>query len=549
MDHRRSRNLPLVDLRPDAAPYELSLFGNEIGSEQCRQNHDAKRRPNPDPCPDQIEQRNFGDRDHQESKEEPGSDAHDRRVDGGTSSVDGRPSGPCHPRPTLTTMETRDLPSVDALALQFEADSPLPWAVIVQVCQKAVDDARASILAGQDADPSTDASRTLSNIEAARPQMVINATGVLLHTNLGRAVLNTAVADLAGAAAASAGNVEIDIRSGRRSSRSAYLRILLPTVTGAEDGFAVNNNAGALLLALASVAGNGARVAVSRGELIEIGGSFRLPDLMAASGATLVEVGTTNRTRPADYEAVAGSVDAILKVHPSNYRVEGFSEDVSYAELSALARAAAVPFIADVGSGLIDENAPWLSNEDRSWLAGEPGVKQTVAAGADLVLFSGDKLFGGPQAGMMVGTRDAIERATRHPVARAVRLDGPALTALAATLEMYADQRVLEIPFWAMASSSITDIEARATEVLAGTVGATIKDGQSLPGAGSVPGATIPTKLIVLPGSADAVYSELANHDPPIIARRRDTTAVIDLRSVLPTDDTHIAAAVRALLL
>jgi L-seryl-tRNA(Ser) seleniumtransferase len=549
MDHRRSRNLPLVDLRPDAAPYELSLFGNEIGSEQCRQNHDAKRRPNPDPCPDQIEQRNFGDRDHQESKEEPGSDAHDRRVDGGTSSVDGRPSGPCHPRPTLTTMETRDLPSVDALALQFEADSPLPWAVIVQVCQKAVDDARASILAGQDADPSTDASRTLSNIEAARPQMVINATGVLLHTNLGRAVLNTAVADLAGAAAASAGNVEIDIRSGRRSSRSAYLRILLPTVTGAEDGFAVNNNAGALLLALASVAGDGARVAVSRGELIEIGGSFRLPDLMAASGATLVEVGTTNRTRPADYEAVAGSVDAILKVHPSNYRVEGFSEDVSYAELSALARVAAVPFIADVGSGLIDENAPWLSNEDRSWLAGEPGVKQTVAAGADLVLFSGDKLFGGPQAGMMVGTRDAIERATRHPVARAVRLDGPALTALAATLEMYADQRVLEIPFWAMASSSITDIEARATEVLAGTVGATIKDGQSLPGAGSVPGATIPTKLIVLPGSADAVYSELANHDPPIIARRRDTTAVIDLRSVLPTDDTHIAAAVRALLL
>ena len=549
MDHRRSRNLPLVDLRPDAAPYELSLFGNEIGSEQCRQNHDAKRRPNPDPCPDQIEKRNFGDRDHQESKEQPGSDAHDRRVDGGTSSVDGRPSGPCHPRPTLTTMETRDLPSVDALALQFEADSPLPWAVIVQVCQKAVDDARASILAGQDADPSTDASRTLSNIEAARPRMVINATGVLLHTNLGRAVLNTAVADLAGAAAASAGNVEIDIRSGRRSSRSAYLRTLLPTVTGAEHGFAVNNNAGALLLALASVAGDGARVAVSRGELIEIGGSFRLPDLMAASGATLVEVGTTNRTRPADYEAVAGSVDAILKVHPSNYRVEGFSEDVSYAELSALARVAALPLIADVGSGLIDENAPWLSNEDRSWLAGEPGVKQTVAAGADLVLFSGDKLFGGPQAGMMVGTREAIERATRHPVARAVRLDGPALTALAATLEMYADQRVLEIPFWAMASSSITDIEARATEVLAGTVGATIKDGQSLPGAGSVPGATIPTKLIVLPGSADAVYSELANHDPPIIARRRDTTAVIDLRSVLPTDDTHIAAAVRALLL
>ncbi len=446
-------------------------------------------------------------------------------------------------------METRDLPSVDALALEFESDSPLPWAVIVHVCQEAVDDARASILAGQDADPSEAASQKLSNIEAARPRMVINATGVLLHTNLGRAVLNTDVAYLAGVAAASAGNVEIDIRSGRRSSRSDYLRTLLPTVTGAEDGFAVNNNAGALLLALASVAGRGGRVAVSRGELIEIGGSFRLPELMAASGATLVEVGTTNRTRLADYEAVANSVDAILKVHPSNYRVEGFREDVSYTDLSALARTAAIPFIADVGSGLIDEAAPWLTNGDRSWLVDEPGVRQTVSAGVDLVLFSGDKLFGGPQSGIIVGRTDAVERAARHPIARAVRLDGPALTAVSATLEMYADQRVLEIPFWAMASLSVADIEARAREVLAGIDGAAIRDGQSLPGAGSVPGATIPTKLIVLSGSADAVYSELASHDPPIIARRRDTTAVIDLRSVLPADDAHVADAIQALLL
>lgn len=446
-------------------------------------------------------------------------------------------------------METRDLPSVDALALTLEADSPLPWAVIVHVCQEAVDNARASILAGHDADPSAAASQALSNIEAARPRVVINATGVLLHTNLGRAVLNADVANLAGAAAGSAGNVEVDIRSGRRSSRSDYLRTLLPTVTGAEDGFAVNNNAGALLLALASVAGRGGRVAVSRGELIEIGGSFRLPDLMAASGAILVEVGTTNRTRLADYEAVTGSVDAILKVHPSNYRVEGFREDVSYTDLSALARVADIPFIADVGSGLIDEAAPWLTDGDRSWLADEPGVGQTVSAGADLVLFSGDKLFGGPQSGIIVGSRDAVERAAKHPIARAVRLDGPALTAVAATLEMYAGQRVLEIPFWAMASLSVADIEARVGGVLAGTEGAAIKDGQSIPGAGSVPGATIPTKLIALPGSADAVYSELASHDPPIIARRRDTTAVIDLRSVLPADDAHVADAIRQLLL
>lgn len=549
MNHRRRRNLPLVDFRSDAAPYEFPLFRDEIGPEQSGQDHDSERRPDPYPGPDQIEQCDLSDRHQEESEKEPGTDAHGRRVGGGASTPAGRPSDPCRLRSTLAAMETRDLPSVDALALEFEADSPLPWAVIVQVCQEAVDNARASILAGQDSDPSAAASQALSNIEAARPRVVINATGVLLHTNLGRAILNTDVATLAGTSAASAGNVEIDIRTGRRSSRSDYLRVLLPTVTGAEDGFAVNNNAGALLLALASVAGRGGRVAVSRGELIEIGGSFRLPDLMAASGATLVEVGTTNRTRLADYEAVADSVDAILKVHPSNYRVEGFREDVAYADLSALARVAAIPFIADVGSGLIDEAAPWLTNGDRSWLADEPGVRQTVTAGADLVLFSGDKLFGGPQSGIIVGRTDAVERAAKHPIARAVRLDGPAIAAVAATLEMYADQKVLEIPFWAMASLNTTDIEARAKGVLEGTEGATIRDGQSLPGAGSVPGATIPTKLIVLPGSADAVYSELAGHNPPIIARRRDTTAVIDLRSVLPADDAHVANAIQALLL
>jgi len=215
------------------------------------------------------------------------------------------------------------------------------------------------------------AAECLADIEAGRPRSVVNATGVLLHTNLGRAPMNRTVSEVSAEIASTASNVEIDLRTGKRSSRSTYLRTLLPLVTGAEDGFAVNNNAGALLLALASVPGL-RRVAVSRGEMIEIGGSFRLPDLMAASGATLVEVGTTNRTRLSDYEAVAGSVDAILKVHPSNYRVEGFQEEASYGDLGVLAHANSIPFIADVGSGLIDETAPWLGDGERTWLADEP---------------------------------------------------------------------------------------------------------------------------------------------------------------------------------
>ena len=445
-------------------------------------------------------------------------------------------------------MDVHDLPSVDALTKSVGGSTDLPRSIVVHVCQDAIDTAREAIQRGDAGDPSAIASQALGDIEAARPRSVINATGVLLHTNLGRAPLNADVAGLAGNAAASAGNVELDVRTGRRSSRSAYLRTLLPIVTGAEDGFAVNNNAGALLLALASVAGGGGRVAVSRGELIEIGGSFRLPDLMAASGAKLVEVGTTNRTRIADYGEVADSVDAILKVHPSNYRVEGFQEEASYADLATLSHASGIPFIADVGSGLIDETAPWLTTGDRTWLSHEPGVRQTITSGADLVLFSGDKLLGGPQAGMVVGTADAVQGAAQHPIARAVRLDGSTIAAVAGTLEMYADHRVLDIPFWGMASLTPDEIETRARAVLHGTTGADIIDGRSLPGAGSVPGATIPTRLIELPGSADAMYSELAFHDPPIISSRRDTSAVIDLRSVLPSDDPHIADAVRGLL-
>ncbi len=443
-------------------------------------------------------------------------------------------------------MELRDLPSVDGLAAALATDFDLPDVVIVSTVKSQVEAARdALISAGEAPEPEATARQILSDIDAAKPRAVINATGVLLHTNLGRAQAPVAVSASSAEISQSASNVEIDIRTGRRSKRHNYLGALLPAVTGAEAGFAVNNNAGALLLALASVAGSGGRVAVSRGELIEIGGSFRLPDLMKASGAELVEVGTTNRTRASDYAQVADSVDGILKVHPSNYRIDGFKEEASYAEVADIAHEAGIPLIADIGSGLMDESAPWLGDLDRSWLRTEPGVIQTVACGADLVLFSGDKLLGGPQAGIIVGTSEAVRNAMSHPIARAVRLDGSAIAALAETIELYADQRVLEIPFWKMASASVDDIEQRSLAITA-TAGtsATVTQGESIPGAGSVPGEAIPTKLIRLEGSADDLWASLAGAPTPIIATRREGAVFIDLRSVKPEDDATVGKAI-----
>lgn len=441
-------------------------------------------------------------------------------------------------------MDLSKLPSVDALVADLSEVFDLPVPMVTDAARRAVDTARAEIRAGRGADPITLASALLTDLESSRPRRVINATGVLLHTNLGRAPIAGATADRTSTILSSASNVEIDVRTGRRSKRHDYLDTLIPLVTHADAGFAVNNNAGALLLALASAAGTGGRVAVSRGELIEIGGSFRLPDLMAASGAELVEVGTTNRTRINDYAAVAGTVDAILKVHPSNYRIDGFAEEATYAELAQLSARHGVPFIADVGSGLIDERAPWLSGCDRSWLAGEPGVIQTIRSGADLVLFSGDKLLGGPQGGIIVGKAEAVARSKSHPIARAVRLDGSSIAAIADTFELYANQQVSRIPFWSMVCATLDDIETRSRAVIDGIDGSiTIVDGASVPGAGSTPGATIPTRLIRLEGNADRTWSQLADAPTPVVTSRRDGAVYVDLRSVLPSDDGAVRAA------
>ncbi|MEA3510835.1 MAG: L-seryl-tRNA(Sec) selenium transferase [Actinomycetota bacterium] len=437
-------------------------------------------------------------------------------------------------------MDLRDLPSVDALAGDLSADLDLPRALIVSVARDTIDEARDAVQSGSRADPKLDAVRRLRTLSLSRIRPVVNATGVLLHTNLGRAPIeDTSVPFFS--------NLEFDLESGQRGKRGHYLHQLIAATVGAEAALVVNNNAGALLLALAALAGRNGRVAVSRGELIEIGGSFRLPDLMAASGARLIEVGTTNRTRQSDFVDVPGTVDAVLKVHPSNYRIKGFTEDVPFSMMPSIARQLGAPFIADIGSGLLDESTPWIDGGPPAWLDGEPAVRQTLMQGADVVMFSGDKLLGGPQAGIIVGKTNVLKLLAKHPIARAVRVNTPTLSSLTATFETYASGAAATIPFWMMATASIEEIRRRTAILLqsSGTVGS-IVDGEALPGAGSVPGLTIPTPVLRI-DSDERTWRLLADHVPPVIASRRDGATFVNLRSVAPNEDSIVATALASL--
>ena len=415
------------------------------------------------------------------------------------------------------------------------------------MARNAIDEARRELSAGGEADPEVLAKPRVERLAALRPTRIINATGVLLHTNLGRAPVAIGAATAGAKQGTGYGNLEFDLTTGARGGRGDYVSELLTALTGAEAALAVNNNAAALLLSLMALAAPGSAI-VSRGELIEIGGSFRLPDLMAASGASLVEVGTTNRTHLADYATVIPDASLVLKVHPSNYRIEGFAEETGYGELSELAHANGVPFVADLGSGLLDTRTPWLDGPPPSWLSHEPGVRQTLEVGADVVLFSGDKLLGGPQAGIAAGRKDLIDRMKRHPVARALRIDGSTGAALAATLELYATDRGSQIPFWRMASTSYSELQARHEAVLSasGAPGAVVA-GESVPGAGSVPGEAIPSPAIRLEVTPEPGWKHLIDAEPPIVSRRREGALFVDLRTVEPEDDAHISAALRAL--
>ena len=447
----------------------------------------------------------------------------------------------------LCSMPLRDLPSVDALVRSLPAVG-LPRSLVIECARAAIAQAREEINQGTDADPQAIARRMVEHLHAQRPRSVINATGVLLHTNLGRAPLAQEAAEAAQEAATSYGNVEFDLITGNRGGRGGYARELARTLTGAEAALVVNNNAASLYLTLASLA-PGRQVPVSRGELIEIGGSYRLPELMAATGATMVEVGTTNRTHLADFAAVVDEHTALLlKVHTSNYRVVGFTEEVNLAAMVELAHRHALPLVYDVGSGLLDENVPWLSGPPPSWLADEPGVRQALEVGADLVLFSGDKLLGGPQAGILVGRADLIDQLAKHPIARALRCDGPTLAALSATLQMYADGRGDQVPFWAMAAMAPDELQIRLETLLtvSGAVGE-IRAGASIPGAGSVPGASVPSPvLVVQKPSADVVWDRLLMSDLPVIARRETGELIIDVRTVPPHLDDVLTGALQA---
>jgi len=409
-------------------------------------------------------------------------------------------------------------PSVDALAREL-AGTGLPHPLLV-------DAARQAIAAG---DPASARDRAEAAGRALlRP--VVNATGVLLHTNLGRAPL--AVHQPARYA-----NVELDLATGRRGSRRGHAAALLARAAGAEAALVVNNGAAAVLLALAALAA-GRPVLVSRSELVEIGGGFRVPEVLAQSGARLVEVGTTNRTRRADYERAAAAHDPalVLKVHQSNFRIVGFTESAPVAQLAGLG----VPVVADIGSGLLDATTPWLEGPPPAWLAGEPAARQTLADGAALVTFSGDKLLGGPQAGIVAGRADLVDRCARHPLARALRPGGLILGALQELALAYLRRDGSSIAFWRMAVAPVAELRARAGALGAGEV----VECRSVPGGGSVPGLTIASAGVALRGDRTA---ELRAADPPVIARVEAGRTVLDLRTVAPEDDAVVARALAAL--
>jgi L-seryl-tRNA(Ser) seleniumtransferase len=441
-------------------------------------------------------------------------------LDGGTRAPDGA-GGPDRPP------EAGHPPSVDAIARRLGGSWPqLPHPLLVEA-------ARSAIAAGRE----DEAELFAAEVSRSLLRPALNATGVLLHTNLGRAPIEHHVT-------ARATNLELDLGSGRRGSRQAHAGALLARLAGAEDAIVVNNGAAAVLLVLAALA-PARPVVVSRGELVEIGGGFRIPEVLAASGSRLVEVGTTNRTRRCDYEAALAAEPEcalVLKVHQSNYRIVGFTEAASVAELAVLGP----PVVVDLGSGLLDAATPWLRGGPPAWLAGEPAARQTLEQGAALVTFSGDKLLGGPQAGVIAGRGDLVAACARHPLARALRPGGLVLSALQATALAYLRRDVEAIPFWRMATVPVGVLRERA-ELLAAKVGLGVRPlaCTAVAGAGSLPGLELPSYGVAVPGDHRAT---LRRHDPAVVARLRDGTTLCDLRSVDPSDDLVLADALRRAL-
>ena len=460
-------------------------------------------------------------------------------------------------------MQFRHLPSVDKV---MGIDTVLAMATaynrewVVDLVRRQLDEARQRIRQGGEAPTPAELAEAvcheIESVAQAEPRHVINATGVVIHTNLGRAPLSQAATDAMLRAARGYSNLELDLESGRRGSRQAHLQSLLRQLTGAEAALAVNNNASAVLLGLTALAaGNkegrkeGKEVIVSRGESVEIGGGFRIPDVLRQSGGTLVDVGTTNRTYARDYEdAITDNTAALLKVHSSNFRVEGFTETVEPEELVELGQRYGVPVLHDVGSGC-------LLPTERYGLAHEPTPQESIAAGVGLVLFSGDKLLGGPQSGIVVGRRDQVELLARHPLARAIRIDKFSLAALTATLLHYLKGEALtDIPIWRMIATPEEAVRDRANlwEKQLGK-GAGVEPARSAIGGGSLPGETLPSWVLTVScedvlGGPEEVMGRLRRADPPVVARIEENRVLLDPRTVLPEEDEPLLRAVRGAL-
>jgi L-seryl-tRNA(Ser) seleniumtransferase len=439
-----------------------------------------------------------------------------------------------------------NLPGIDALlragdhlVAQYGHDQT------VRALRRVVETARQSALNGGDIPPESDLIAQAADLlmRASRPTLrpVINATGVIIHTNLGRAPLSDEALAAMRAVGGGYSTLEYELEPGTRGKRDRHIERILLDVTGAEAGMVVNNNASAVLLALLALA-HGREVIISRGQLIEIGGGFRIPDVMAQGSAHMVEVGTTNRTHLHDYEsAITAQTAAIMRAHASNFKVIGFTESVPLADLSALANARGLIALDDIGSGALLDTAAF-------GLAHEPTAQESLADGADLVMFSGDKLLGGPQAGIIIGRADLIDALKRHPLARAVRADKLCLAGLSATLDHYRRGEALDkIPVWRMISLPLDTIRARA-DAWAAVVAGEVVASESTIGGGSLPGETLSTWVFAPHvDQPNAAATRLRRHDPPVIARVAQDRLLLDPRTVLPGEDEIVLDALRGL--
>ena len=428
-------------------------------------------------------------------------------------------------------MKLRDLPSVDEL-LRDERLAAEPHELALATARTVLERAREEIKAG--GDPGSIIETVLAELARARQpslRRVVNATGVLVHTNLGRAPLAKAALARVTEVGAGYSNLEYDLERGERGSRQDHLAELLQLLTGAESALVVNNNAAAVLLALAALA-EGREVIVSRGELIEIGDGFRIPDVLVRSGARLVEVGTTNRTRAADYERALGPETALLlRVHQSNFRVLGFTERPELGDLAAIAQRSGLPLVDDLGSGALGR------------IGDEPTPAESLRAGADLVCFSGDKLLGGPQAGVVVGRADLVERLRRHPLQRALRADKLTLAALEGTLALALDPSTRdEVPVLRMLHEPVDAVRARA-ERLAGLVGGEVEETVARVGGGALPLAELPSFACAV---EEALAEPLRRGALPVIAVVRDGRTLLDCRTLTDAEVDEVTSAVRA---